>query len=67
MCQDAERRFEAHPVLGLMCLADPKRAVRYAAICTIGSVLGGLFGYAIGYLLYDTVGQAMLAALGLKR
>jgi len=54
-----------HPLLGLMCLADPKRAIRFAVICTVASVLGGLFGYAIGYFLYDTMGEWMLAALGL--
>lgn len=54
-----------HPVLGLMCLADPKRAVRFAAICTVGSVLGGLFGYAIGHFLYESIGLALLGALGL--
>lgn len=56
-----------HPLLGLMCLAAPEKALRYGLICTIASVLGGLFGYAIGYLLYDTVGQAMLSALGLAK
>ncbi len=54
-----------HPLLGLMCLAEPKRAVRFAAIATIASVLGGLLGYAIGHLLYETVGASLLAALGL--
>ena len=54
-----------HPVLGLMCLAQPKRAVRYAAIATLASVTGGLLGYAIGWGLYDTVGTQLLALLGL--
>src|SRR4029078_2256621 len=54
-----------HPLLGLMCLAAPRRAIRFAAIATLASVLGGLLGYAIGALLYDSVGQALLAALGL--
>jgi membrane protein YqaA with SNARE-associated domain len=54
-----------HPLLGLMCLAQPRRAIHFAAVCTAASVLGGLFGYAIGYFLYETVGTAMLAALGL--
>lgn len=56
-----------HPLLGLMCLAQPDKALRFGVICTLSSVLGGLFGYAIGYLLYDTVGQAMLSALGLAK
>lgn len=54
-----------HPLLGLMCLAEPRRAVRFAAIATIASVVGGLLGYAIGYGLYETVGTQLLAALGL--
>ncbi len=54
-----------HPLLGLMCLAEPKKAVRFAAIATIASVLGGLLGYAIGHMLYDSVGAQLLALLGM--
>ena len=54
-----------HPLLGLMCLAQPKKAVRYAAFATAGSVLGGLLGYAIGHFLYDSVGTQLLALLHL--
>ena len=54
-----------HPLLGLMCLAEPKKAIRFAAVATVASVLGGLFGYAIGYFLYETVGTWMLGVLGL--
>jgi len=55
-----------HPLLGLMCLARPKQAIRYGFICTAASVLGGLFGYAIGHFLFETVGQSLLHALGLE-
>lgn len=54
-----------HPLLGLMCLARPERAIRFGLICTIASVLGGLLGYSIGHFLYETVGQQILHALGL--
>ena len=54
-----------HPILGLMCLAEPKKAVRFAAIATLASVMGGLLGYAIGHFLYDTVGAQLLSALHL--
>lgn len=37
-----------------LCLGNPRRSLRYAAICTIGSVLGAAGGYAIGYLLWQT-------------
>jgi membrane protein YqaA with SNARE-associated domain len=54
-----------HPLLGLMCLAEPRRAIRFAAIATIASVAGGMLGYAIGYFVYDTLGTQLLALLGL--
>lgn len=54
-----------HPLVGLMSLAQPKKAIRYALITTFASVLGGLFGYAIGHLAYDTIGAQILAALHL--
>jgi membrane protein YqaA with SNARE-associated domain len=47
-----------------MCLARPERAWRYAAICTIASVFGGMLGYAIGYFLFEAVAQPILAAYG---
>jgi membrane protein YqaA with SNARE-associated domain len=55
-----------HPVLGVMCLAAPKKAVRFAIIATLASVAGGLLGYAIGHFVYDTVGAQLLGALGLS-
>lgn len=54
-----------HPMLGLMCLAEPKKAVRFAIICTLASVAGGMLGYAIGFFLYESVGTWLLGALGL--
>jgi membrane protein YqaA with SNARE-associated domain len=36
------------PLLLALCLGASKRSLRFAAVCTIASVLGGLAGYAIG-------------------
>jgi membrane protein YqaA with SNARE-associated domain len=47
-----------------LALAKPTRACRFAAWCTVGSVLGGLFGYFIGAVLYDSVGQWLIALYG---
>ncbi|MFC4291488.1 YqaA family protein [Sphingorhabdus arenilitoris] len=52
-------------VLAPMCLARPEKAWRYALICTIASVLGALLGYAIGFFLFETIGQAILNFYGL--
>ncbi len=54
-----------HPLLGLMCLARPEKALRYGIITTFASVLGGLFGYSLGYFAYDAIGEPLLRALGL--
>ena len=56
-----------HPLLGLMCLAAPRRAIWFAAVATVASVLGGLLGYTIGALLYDSVGTQLLNLLGLTK
>jgi membrane protein YqaA with SNARE-associated domain len=47
-----------------MVLADRKRAFLLAAWCTLASVLGGMLGYAIGSLLYDSVGQWVIRIYG---
>ncbi len=50
-----------------MTLANRKRAWRYAFICTVASVLGGMFGYAIGYLLFDSIGEPLVAFYGMEK
>ena len=47
-----------------MSVAQPKKAWTYALICTLGSVLGGILGYAIGALLFDSVGQWLINLYG---
>ena len=43
-----------------MSLARPQRAWFFAGVCTVASVAGGLVGYAIGALLYDSLGQWLM-------
>lgn len=47
-----------------MSLARPQRAYVMALWCTIASVSGGLVGYAIGALLYDSVGHWLIHLYG---
>ena len=51
-------------LLAPMALARPERAFRYALVCTLASVAGGAAGYAIGSLLYDSVGLFLLNLYG---
>src|SRR5450759_1712543 len=47
-----------------MALARPPRAYVMAAWCTVASVAGGIVGYAIGALLYDSVGAWLIHLYG---
>lgn len=42
-------------MLAPMSLAQPTRALRFATLTTISSVLGGMFGYLIGLFAFDLV------------
>ncbi len=47
-----------------MALALPTRAFRFAFYCSLGSVLGGMFGYFIGMQFFDTLGKGVLDFYG---
>jgi membrane protein YqaA with SNARE-associated domain len=47
-----------------MALARPDKAWLYATICTITSVTGGVLGYLIGAVLYDSVGSWLIQLYG---
>lgn len=49
-----------------MVLAARTKAWRIALTCSIASLLGGLFGYAIGFYFFDTVGQSLINFYGLQ-
>ena len=50
-----------------MSLARPKKAWWFATVCTIASVAGGVVGYAIGALLYNSLGHWLITALRSQR
>ncbi|MEO9823108.1 MAG: YqaA family protein [Yoonia sp.] len=47
-----------------MIIAAPRRAFLIAGVATVASVLGGLFGYFIGYALFETIGQPIFDFYG---
>jgi len=49
-----------------MVLAQRAKAWLIAGVCTISSVLGGFFGYAIGYFFFATIGQGLIEIYGLQ-
>jgi membrane protein YqaA with SNARE-associated domain len=51
-------------LLMALCIGWPRRSLWFAAVCTVGSVLGGIAGYFIGYELFEQVGRPVLEAYG---
>ena len=47
-----------------MSLARPDRAWFYATVCTLTSVAGGVLGYFIGAVLYDSIGLWLIQLYG---
>lgn len=47
-----------------MCMARPARAYHFAAIATVMSVLGGYFGWMIGYFAFDLIAAPLLDLYG---
>ncbi len=49
-----------------LCIGRPSKSFRYAAICAVGSVIGGALGYGLGMAFMDTLGQHILNLYGLQ-
>ena len=43
-----------------MTVAIPRLWIRFALFCSFASVLGGIFGYLIGYQFMDLIGQRIV-------
>ncbi len=44
-----------------LCMGDHKKWYRFALICSIGSVVGGIIGYLIGQYAFELIGESMMA------
>lgn len=47
-----------------MALAQPRRAWRWAGICTLASVAGGALGYTIGAVVFTQIAEPLLRFYG---
>jgi len=52
-------------LLSAMAVAVPKKSFRYAAICSLGSVMGGILGYGIGLQFMSAIGEPIIRLYGL--
>ncbi len=60
--------FPIPPDVLLIALAVsiPAKSFRYALVCSVGSVLGGMLGYVIGHEFYDLIGSRIVEFYGLQ-
>lgn len=54
--------FPIPPDVLLIALAVslPNKSFKYALVCSVGSILGGCFGYFIGYQFFEYVGRPII-------
>jgi membrane protein YqaA with SNARE-associated domain len=52
------------PVLAIVVAKNKDRAIYYALVCSIASVLGGFLGYYIGYAFFETIGSSIISYYG---
>ena len=48
-----------------LAVAVPRNALKYAAVCSLGSVLGGCLGYLIGWQFMASIGAKIVELYGL--
>ncbi|MCA9353813.1 DedA family protein [Candidatus Nomurabacteria bacterium] len=60
--------FPIPPDIFLMALLskDARRWMFLATITTVSSVFGGLFGYAIGFFFFSSIGEGLISFYGLE-
>lgn len=60
--------FPIPPDVLLIALAvgKPEKSFKFAAICALGSILGGILGYVIGWQFMAAVGEKIVAFYGLS-
>ena len=43
-----------------LCMGAHKKWAKFAVVCSIGSIIGGVLGYFIGLFAFDIIGEKML-------
>ena len=51
--------------LVVLCIGEPKKSFRYATVCAVGSIIGGMIGYGLGFGFMDTLGAWVMDIYGL--
>ena len=49
-----------------LALGAPGKALRFAAVCTVGSLLGAMLGYLLGLQFYEVLGRRIIEFYGVQ-
>ena len=49
-----------------LAIAIPKKSLKYALVCSVGSVMGGCLGYLIGWQFMGAIGDRIIEFYGLS-
>jgi membrane protein YqaA with SNARE-associated domain len=44
-----------------LCMGSHRKWVRFALVCSVGSIVGGMLGYLIGYAAFDLIGHSIIS------
>ncbi len=59
-CESSFFPIPPDPLLVALAISVPQKSFKFAFTCSVASVLGGMFGYFIGYELMDSIGRPIL-------
>jgi membrane protein YqaA with SNARE-associated domain len=48
-----------------LCISLPAKSFRFAGVCAVGSVIGGIIGYGLGFWFMDAIGSRIIEIYGL--
>ena len=65
LCESSFFPVPPDVLLIALAVALPHKSLRYALVCSAGSVIGGMLGYLIGWQFMDIIGQRIIVFYGL--
>lgn len=65
LCESSFFPIPPDVLLIALCIGIPNKSMKYALICSVGSVIGGCLGYIIGWQFMEVIGRPIIEFYGL--
>lgn len=66
LCESSFFPIPPDILLIALAVAVPRKSLKYALICSVGSVIGGCLGYLIGWQFMESIGVKIVEFYGLQ-